>query len=212
MSVYYFIRLLRKAKKSFLALFFICSLITFMVMISWEYNFIVNIFSFSWLMWLYRIFVRFKSYLLIWCTWVRKQLASSFTMISVGPCALDYSKTRTPDQYWNDPPADELVQRHRISSGHTTPPSCRKTPINVSVGLVSPGLTHIHTCTYMSFIFTHIYLHVISLSQNMKMMLWHSICRMVTTIQKEIGVLTTIPGFLPTNSNIPSSPTTEHNL
>ncbi|KAK7598263.1 hypothetical protein V9T40_006498 [Parthenolecanium corni] len=48
----------------------------------------------------------------------------------VGPCALDYSKTRTPDQYWNDPPADELVQRHRISSGHTTPPSCRKTPIN----------------------------------------------------------------------------------
>lgn len=54
-----------------------------------------------------------------------------FLLFTVGPCALDYTKTKTPDQYWNDPPADELVQRHRISSGHTTPPSCRKTSINV---------------------------------------------------------------------------------
>ncbi|XP_065201314.1 small G protein signaling modulator 2-like isoform X2 [Planococcus citri] len=55
---------------------------------------------------------------------------SILSSLLVGPCALDYSKTKTLDQYWNDPPADELVQRHRISSGHTTPPSCRKTPIN----------------------------------------------------------------------------------
>lgn len=34
----------------------------------------------------------------------------------VGPCALDYSKMKTQDQFWSDPPADELVQRHRISS------------------------------------------------------------------------------------------------
>lgn len=27
----------------------------------------------------------------------------------VGPCALEYSRTRTPDQFWTDPPADELV-------------------------------------------------------------------------------------------------------
>ena len=42
----------------------------------------------------------------------------------VGPCALDYTKMKTQDQFWNDPPADELVQRHRISS---TLVSCNST-------------------------------------------------------------------------------------
>lgn len=51
-------------------------------------------------------------------------------MCSVGPCALDYSRTKSHDQFWTDPPADELVQRHRISSGYHTSPPCR-TPINV---------------------------------------------------------------------------------
>lgn len=27
----------------------------------------------------------------------------------VGPCALDYTRTKTADHYWTDPPADELV-------------------------------------------------------------------------------------------------------
>ncbi|XP_053375444.1 small G protein signaling modulator 1-like isoform X2 [Mercenaria mercenaria] len=35
----------------------------------------------------------------------------------VGPCALDYTKMKTSDHFWTDPPADELVQRHRIHSG-----------------------------------------------------------------------------------------------
>lgn len=41
----------------------------------------------------------------------------------VGPCALDYTKMKTSDHFWTDPPADELVQRHRIHSGghHMTP-------------------------------------------------------------------------------------------
>ncbi|XP_023324524.1 small G protein signaling modulator 2 isoform X2 [Eurytemora carolleeae] len=34
----------------------------------------------------------------------------------VGPCALEYSRVSAHEQYWHDPPADELVQRHRISS------------------------------------------------------------------------------------------------
>ena len=34
----------------------------------------------------------------------------------VGPCALDYTRMKTPDHFWTDPPADELVQRHRIHS------------------------------------------------------------------------------------------------
>ncbi|CAE1276171.1 Small G protein signaling modulator 2,Small G protein signaling modulator 1 [Acanthosepion pharaonis] len=37
----------------------------------------------------------------------------------VGPCALDYTKMKTTDHFWTDPPADELVQRHRIHSGAT---------------------------------------------------------------------------------------------
>ncbi|KAL7642157.1 UNVERIFIED_CONTAM: hypothetical protein RMT77_006717 [Armadillidium vulgare] len=41
----------------------------------------------------------------------------------VGPCALDYSRMKTIDHLWTDPPADELVQRHRISSGHLTAPA-----------------------------------------------------------------------------------------
>lgn len=51
----------------------------------------------------------------------------------VGPCALDYSKMKTQDHFWTDPPADELVQRHRLSSGlappgngPSTPPSSRR--------------------------------------------------------------------------------------
>lgn len=34
----------------------------------------------------------------------------------VGPCALEYTKSKTQDHFWTDPPADELVQRHRIST------------------------------------------------------------------------------------------------
>lgn len=63
----------------------------------------------------------------------------------VGPCALDYSKMKTQDQFWSDPPADELVQRHRISSSmassnsttapsginQSTPPMARK-PLGMS--------------------------------------------------------------------------------
>ncbi|KAK9753228.1 RUN domain [Popillia japonica] len=48
----------------------------------------------------------------------------------VGPCALDYSRTKTPDHFWTDPPADELVQRHRISSSRSTPPSVRRPMLN----------------------------------------------------------------------------------
>lgn len=32
----------------------------------------------------------------------------------VGPCALDYSRTKTPDHFWTDPPADELVRDHLL--------------------------------------------------------------------------------------------------
>lgn len=29
----------------------------------------------------------------------------------VGPCALDYSRTKSIEHFWTDPPADELVSR-----------------------------------------------------------------------------------------------------
>uniref|UniRef100_A0A8D8Q3K9 Small G protein signaling modulator 1 n=1 Tax=Cacopsylla melanoneura TaxID=428564 RepID=A0A8D8Q3K9_9HEMI len=52
---------------------------------------------------------------------------SILSSLLVGPCALEYSRSKTSDHYWTDPPADELLQRHRIS---TTPPSTRRTQLN----------------------------------------------------------------------------------
>ncbi|XP_071179401.1 small G protein signaling modulator 1-like isoform X2 [Mytilus edulis] len=53
-----------------------------------------------------------------------------FASLLVGPCALDYSKMKTSDHFWTDPPADELVQRHRIhsSTNHITGPGSPKRP------------------------------------------------------------------------------------
>lgn len=39
---------------------------------------------------------------------------SILSSLLVGPCALDYSRTKTPDHFWTDPPADELVSRYLI--------------------------------------------------------------------------------------------------
>lgn len=35
---------------------------------------------------------------------------SILSSLLVGPCALDYSRTKSQDHYWTDPPADELVK------------------------------------------------------------------------------------------------------
>ncbi|XP_076802337.1 small G protein signaling modulator 1-like isoform X3 [Clavelina lepadiformis] len=42
---------------------------------------------------------------------VRGKLIAS---LLVGPCALDYTKMKTQDHYWSDPPAVELLQRHKL--------------------------------------------------------------------------------------------------
>ncbi|KAI8740035.1 small G protein signaling modulator 1 [Biomphalaria glabrata] len=58
-----------------------------------------------------------------------------FASLLVGPCALDYTKMKTSDHFWTDPPADELVQRHRIhsSSSHvfTSPGSPKRQGMQV---------------------------------------------------------------------------------
>uniref|UniRef100_A0A1A9WDB8 Rab-GAP TBC domain-containing protein n=1 Tax=Glossina brevipalpis TaxID=37001 RepID=A0A1A9WDB8_9MUSC len=55
---------------------------------------------------------------------------SILSSLLVGPCALEFTKAKTIDHYWSDPPADELIQRHRISSGNRTPPTCHRPLIN----------------------------------------------------------------------------------
>nr|XP_040229171.2 small G protein signaling modulator 2-like [Anopheles coluzzii] len=55
---------------------------------------------------------------------------SILSSLLVGPCALDYSRAKTADHFWTDPPADELVQRHRISSSNPTPPAYRRPMLN----------------------------------------------------------------------------------
>ncbi|CAH0549285.1 unnamed protein product [Brassicogethes aeneus] len=61
---------------------------------------------------------------------------SILSSLLVGPCALDYSRTKSQDHFWTDPPADELVQIHRICRCPSTPPSVRKSvvrkPLNAS--------------------------------------------------------------------------------
>ncbi|XP_013097214.2 small G protein signaling modulator 2 [Stomoxys calcitrans] len=47
----------------------------------------------------------------------------------VGPCALEFTKSKTADHYWTDPHADELVQRHRISAGRRSSSVSSRTPI-----------------------------------------------------------------------------------
>lgn len=51
---------------------------------------------------------------------------SILSSLLVGPCALDFTRSKTTDHFWSDPPADELVQRHRISNQTATPPSVRR--------------------------------------------------------------------------------------
>uniref|UniRef100_A0A4W5LMI9 Small G protein signaling modulator 1b n=1 Tax=Hucho hucho TaxID=62062 RepID=A0A4W5LMI9_9TELE len=52
----------------------------------------------------------------------------SFWLILFGPCALEYTKVKTADHFWTDPSADELVQRHRIHSGHCRQDSPSRRP------------------------------------------------------------------------------------
>lgn len=37
-----------------------------------------------------------------------------------GPCALEFTRVKTSDQFWTDPHANELVQRHRMHSSNRT--------------------------------------------------------------------------------------------
>lgn len=39
---------------------------------------------------------------------------SILSSLLVGPCALDYSRTKTADHFWTDPPADELVGQQSL--------------------------------------------------------------------------------------------------
>ncbi|XP_055294871.1 small G protein signaling modulator 1-like isoform X2 [Sitodiplosis mosellana] len=61
---------------------------------------------------------------------------SILSSLLVGPCALDYTRAKA-EHFWTDPPADELIQRHRISSGNPTPPSCRRPIMNFKRSLHS---------------------------------------------------------------------------
>ncbi|EDW75228.1 uncharacterized protein Dwil_GK19805 [Drosophila willistoni] len=54
---------------------------------------------------------------------------SILSSLLVGPCALEFTRAKTADHYWTDPHADELVQRHRISSCRRSSSTCSRPPI-----------------------------------------------------------------------------------
>ncbi|ESO83806.1 hypothetical protein LOTGIDRAFT_132957 [Lottia gigantea] len=83
-----------------------------------------------------------------------------FASLLVGPCALDYTKMKTSDHFWTDPPADELVQRHRIHSGgnhvfsnQTTPGSPKRPGLQIrrakSGSEDSPKMLHVSAREYV---------------------------------------------------------------
>ncbi|XP_055844301.1 small G protein signaling modulator 2-like isoform X2 [Episyrphus balteatus] len=55
---------------------------------------------------------------------------SILSSLLVGPCALDFTRAKTADHFWTDPHADELVQRHRISTGTRQPSTVQRPIIN----------------------------------------------------------------------------------
>uniref|UniRef100_A0A672MJT0 Small G protein signaling modulator 1-like n=1 Tax=Sinocyclocheilus grahami TaxID=75366 RepID=A0A672MJT0_SINGR len=67
----------------------------------------------------------------------------------VGPCALEYTKAKTANHFWTDPSADELVQRHRIHSGHCRQDSPTKRPALVRCPAVTAFLSCFHTKSFL---------------------------------------------------------------
>ncbi|XP_065582368.1 small G protein signaling modulator 2-like isoform X2 [Artemia franciscana] len=55
--------------------------------------------------------------------------------LMVGPCALDFSRMKTQDHFWSDPPAEELVQRHQMSTSAYTNGNSFNTPVSKTLGL-----------------------------------------------------------------------------
>lgn len=78
--------------------------------------------------------------------------------MTVGPCALEYTKMKTADHFWTDPSADELVQRHRIHGGHCRQDSPTKRPaLCVSVKTNRRLLWFYPICLYEVFILIYCY-------------------------------------------------------
>ncbi|XP_031635811.1 small G protein signaling modulator 1-like isoform X2 [Contarinia nasturtii] len=66
-----------------------------------------------------------------------QNFGSILSSLLIGPCTLEYSRPKTPEYIWSDPAAEELVQRHRITSSQPTPPTCRRPIINFKRSLNS---------------------------------------------------------------------------
>lgn len=66
----------------------------------------------------------------------------------VGPCALEYTRMKTPDHYWTDPPADELLQRHRIhsSGSHHIPAAHSDSPKRPGLQVHKTASSSIEEC------------------------------------------------------------------
>lgn len=62
------------------------------------------------------------------CVSEQTQKVPPWSLLLVGPCALEYTKLKTADHYWSDPSADELLQRHRIHGAHGRQDSPSKRP------------------------------------------------------------------------------------
>nr|XP_026694006.1 small G protein signaling modulator 2 isoform X1 [Ciona intestinalis] len=107
--------------------------------------------------------------------------------ILVGPCALDFTKMKTHDHYWSDPPAGELIQRHKLHSRHASPSSPGRRP-----ALHFTPVRHQSSSDSMEK-GTSFRDYVESLHQNSKMTLLYGKNNVMVQPQEDIGL---IPGYL----------------
>ena len=93
---------------------------------------VLNKYLLAWFMVIFKmkINITLKKSIVSYIIFVFKLFCIYCSLPEVGPCALDYTKMKTTDHFWTDPPADELVQRHRIhsSTNHITGPGSPKRP------------------------------------------------------------------------------------
>ncbi|XP_037936319.1 small G protein signaling modulator 1 [Teleopsis dalmanni] len=125
---------------------------------------------------------------------------SILSSLLVGPCALDFTRAKTADHYWTDPHADELVQRHRISSGRRSSSTCSRPSIINFKRSLNTSSDEASTSSFKSIASATVAKdYVESLHQNSRATLLYG----KNNVQVlPVGVSTPMPGYLSLHQNI----------
>ncbi|XP_030379020.1 small G protein signaling modulator 1 [Scaptodrosophila lebanonensis] len=125
---------------------------------------------------------------------------SILSSLLVGPCALEFTRAKTADHYWTDPHADELVQRHRISSCRRSSSTCSRPPIINFKRSLNTSSDEASSCSFKSIASASVAKdYVESLHQNAKATLLYG-KNNVHVLPKD--VVEPMPGYLSLHQHI----------